>query len=132
MQTRLRFLFLTFAAVALVATGCSRYSDFVAEPANGDNPARGNVAAGAAAIRTYGCSTCHSIPGIEGPRALVGPPLDHLANRIYLAGQLPNTPVNLVHWIQRPHDIHPDTVMPNMDLSNRDAQNIAAYLYTLR
>ena len=52
MQTRPRFLLLTFAAVALVATGCSRYSDFVAEPTDGDNPARGNVAAGAVAMRT--------------------------------------------------------------------------------
>jgi cytochrome c len=132
MPTRLRFLLLTFAAVALVATGCSRYSDSVAEPTNGDNPARGNVAAGAVAIRIYGCSNCHSIPGIEGPRGMVGPPLDHLANRIYLAGQLPNNPANLVHWIERPHDIHPDTVMPNMDLPDQEAHDIAAYLYTLR
>jgi cytochrome c1 len=132
MQTRLRFLFLTFAAVAVVVTGCSRYSDFVAEPTDADNPAHGNVAAGAVAMRTYGCSACHIIPGIEGPRGTVGPPLDHLANRIYLAGQLPNNPANLVHWIERPHDIHPDTVMPNMDLPDRDARDIAAYLYTLR
>jgi cytochrome c1 len=132
MPTRLPFVLLTFAAVALVATGCSRYSDFAAEPANGDNPAHGNAAVGAVALRTYGCSSCHSIPGIEGPRAMVGPPLDHLANRVYLAGQLPNNPANLVHWIERPHDIHPDTVMPNMDLPDRDARDIAAYLYTLR
>ena len=72
MQTRLRFLFLTFVAVALVATGCSRYSDFVAEPTDGDNPAHGNAAAGAVAMRTYGCSTCHSIPGIEGPQRYGG------------------------------------------------------------
>jgi cytochrome c1 len=132
MPTRLHFLFLVFAALALVATGCSRYSDFASDPANGDNPAHGNVAAGAVAIRTYGCSSCHSIPGIEGSQGLVGPPLDHLANRIYIAGQLPNTPANLVHWIQRPHDTHPDTVMPNMDLPDQDAHDIAAYLYTLR
>ena len=132
MQTRPRLLLLIFAAVALVVTGCSRYSDFVAEPRDGDNPARGNVAAGAIAMRTYGCSACHSTTGIEGPRATVGPPLDHLANRIYIAGQLPNTPANLVHWIERPRDIHPDTVMPNTDLPDQAAHDIAAYLYTLR
>ena len=42
------------------------------------------------------------------------------------------TPANLVHWIERPHDIHPDTVMPNTDLPDQDAHDIAAYLYTLR
>jgi cytochrome c1 len=104
MQTRLRFLLPTFVAVAHVATGCSRYSDFVAEPQM-------------ATIRRVA----------TWPRVRLT-----FANRIYLAGQLPNNPANLVHWIQRPHDIHPDTVMPNMDFPGQDAHNIAAYLYTLR
>jgi hypothetical protein len=52
-------------------------------------------------------------------RGMVGPPLDHLANHIYLAGQLPNNPANLAHWIERPHDIHPDTVMPNRTCQTR-------------
>jgi hypothetical protein len=38
----------------------------------------------------------------------------------------------LISAPERPHDIHPDTVMPNMDLPDQEAHDIAAYLYTLR
>ena len=80
----------------------------------------------------YGCDTCHTIPGIRTARALVGPPLTSVAGRVYLAGHLPNTPTNMEQWIQHPRANEPHTAMPEMGVTDADARDIAAYLYTLR
>jgi len=92
----------------------------------------GNAQAGIAAIRKYGCSGCHTIRGIEEARGLVGPPLDRFAYRVYIAGKLPNTPGNLMHWIQKPQEVVPNNAMPDMGVTEHDSRDIAAYLYTLR
>jgi cytochrome c2 len=92
----------------------------------------GNAVAGHDAIRRYGCNACHSIPGVAGANGLIGPPLDGIGNRQYIAGELPNTPENMMKWIQHPHQVEPHTVMPEMNVSEPDSRDIAAYLYTLR
>ena len=73
---------------------------------------------GAAIIASTGCGSCHSIPGIAGADGRVGPPLEHLAARIYIAGMLRNTPDNLARWIHDPQKIAPGNVMPEMGLSD--------------
>lgn len=85
-----------------------------------------------AAMRRYGCSSCHTIPGVTGARALVGPSLDKFAQRQFIAGRIPNEPDNLMHWIQDPQGMKPMTAMPNMGVTDDDARNIAAYLYGLQ
>lgn len=92
----------------------------------------GDARAGRETIRKYGCHTCHTIDGVPGATGLVGPPLNGIRQRSYLAGELPNTPENMMHWIQRPHTVEPQTVMPNMGVTEQDGRDIAAYLYTLR
>jgi cytochrome c len=87
---------------------------------------------GVSAIGRYGCASCHTIPGIRGADALVGPPLTRIASRSYLAGQLQNTPSNMVRWIEHPQHVEKGTVMPEMGVTENDARDIAAYLYTLR
>jgi cytochrome c2 len=87
---------------------------------------------GAAAINSYGCGSCHTIPGIHGAKAQVGPPLTGIGNRMFIGGVLPNTPENLQHWIQNPPGIDPQTAMPKLGVSEPDAKDIACYLYTLR
>ena len=87
---------------------------------------------GVSAIGRYGCGSCHTIPGIRGATALVGPPLTRIASRSYLAGEIQNTPTNMVRWIQHPQRIEKGTVMPEMGVTETDARDIAAYLYTLR
>lgn len=94
--------------------------------------AGGDATRGAAALREFGCQACHAIPGIRGEPAYVGPPLTKFARRSYVAGALPNRPENLVRWIQNPQAIQPGTVMPNLGVSEAQARDIAAYLYTLR
>ena len=83
------------------------------------------------AIRAYGCGTCHEIPGVQGANGTVGPELKDLSERSLLAGQIPNTPDNLVLWIQHPQLVRPGGDMPEMGVTDTDARNIAAYLYSL-
>jgi cytochrome c2 len=82
-------------------------------------------------VRSFGCASCHDIPGIARPRGYVGPPLEAFARRTYIAGELPNTPTNLVRWVMDPRALVPRTAMPALGLTQAQAQDVAAYLYTL-
>ncbi len=81
---------------------------------------------------TYGCGKCHNVPGIHGANGVVGPPLVALSRRTYIAGNFPNTPENLVHWVMAPQSMKPKTAMPELGLTEPQARDVAAYLYTLR
>jgi len=80
----------------------------------------------------YGCAGCHTIPGISRANGLVGPPLNSIARRVYIAGMLPNSPDNLVRWIVNPRDVNPKTAMPVTGISEDEARDVAAYLYSLK
>jgi len=92
----------------------------------------GNAAHGQALITRFGCGACHVIPGVPDADGMVGPPLDHIASRGYLAGMLYNTPANMVTWLRHPQQIVPGNGMPDLGLSEADGRDIAAYLETLR
>jgi cytochrome c len=92
----------------------------------------GDAERGRELIRSYGCGTCHSIPGVTGASGLVGPPLGGIASRSYIGGVLPNAPDNMLRWLQNPRAVDPLTAMPNVGVTSSDARHIAAYLYTLR
>jgi cytochrome c1 len=94
--------------------------------------AGGDVHQGERLIASYGCGSCHIVPGVSGAQGLVGPPLDHFASRSYIAGQVPNNADFLIRWIEVPQAIEPGTAMPNLGVSEGQARSIAAYLYTLR
>jgi putative membrane protein len=83
-------------------------------------------------IQRFGCGLCHTIPGVAGAEGVVAAPLDRLGRRVYIAGVLRNTPENLMIWLQTPQRILPGNAMPDMGLNERQARDIAAYLYTLR
>lgn len=91
----------------------------------------GDASRGVQAIQRQGCIACHRIPGIRGANSYVGPPLDGWSERQYIAGNLENTPDNLIHWIMDPQSIEPGTAMPTMNIDEQDARDIAAYLFTL-
>jgi cytochrome c len=80
----------TAAVVGLLRPSDSDATGELAVFAGGD-PERGKEM-----IQQSGCPACHSIPGIAGANGQVGPPLDHFAGRVYVAGVLPNTPDNPV------------------------------------
>lgn len=91
----------------------------------------GDPRAGREKARDAGCGSCHTIPGVPGARALVGPPLAGIGGRMYIAGVLTNTPDHLVRWIQDPPAVDSATAMPSLGLTEADARDIAAYLYAL-
>lgn len=97
-----------------------------------DQPGRGDAARGRAALHQYACGTCHRIPGITGAHAPVGPPLDGIGTRRFIAGLLPNSPENMVRWLRAPRELNPRTAMPDLGITERDARDIAAYLQSLR
>jgi cytochrome c len=63
---------------------------------------------------------------------MVGPSLSEFARRAYIAGEAPNTARALIQWIMVPQSIEPGTAMPTLGVGERQARDIAAYLYTLR
>ncbi len=91
----------------------------------------GNAQRGKVAIRQYGCIACHTIQGVTGPDAWVGPPLRRFSERKYIAGVLSNTSKNLVRWIRNPQAVDPLTAMPALGVTDEHARDIAAYLYSL-
>lgn len=92
----------------------------------------GEADRGVEIIDAKGCGACHTIPGVAGASGTVGPPLTAWGRRSYIAGALPNAPDNLVKWIMDPHEIEPGTAMPDLGLSEQEARDVAAYLFTLR
>jgi cytochrome c2 len=114
--------------IACAAAGCTgRAHHEEAAALTGGDPDKGM-----AAIGRYGCGSCHDIPGIRAAHGAVGPPLGGIAARAYLAGRLSNTPGHMMQWIRHPQHVEPGTAMPEMGVTEGDARDIAAFLYTLR
>jgi cytochrome c2 len=116
------------ALLLLAAAACERHGGSVraAEAMTGGDAERGR-----ALLRSYGCQTCHTIPGVDGANGLVGPPLAGIADRAYIGGVLPNAPDNMLRWIRDPRGVDSLTAMPNVGVTPNDARHIAAYLYSL-
>ena len=91
----------------------------------------GDPSRGKDAMQQYACTTCHLIPGMVGANAHVGPPLTGIGDRKYLGGLLPNSPENMVKWIRHPREISPQSLMPDLGVTEQHARDMAAYLLTL-
>ncbi len=83
-------------------------------------------------IYSYACGSCHAIPGIAEANGTVGPPLRGFASRTYIAGTMMNQPKNLFLWITKPQEVVAGNAMPDLGVSEGQAHDIAAYLYTLQ
>lgn len=114
-------------AVAACGSGRATTASADARVATSGDPGRGP-----AAIARYGCGSCHTIPGVRGAVGEAGPPLTKFAHRTYVAGVLPNTSQNLIRWIRYPQQVVSGNAMPDLGVTDVEARNIAAYLYTLR
>jgi len=123
------------AAVVVVLAGISgpiamawssrQQSEHTARAMTGGEPSHGPEL-----MRRYGCSGCHTIPGIAGADGQVGPPLSGLRQRVYIGGVANNSPDNLVQWIVLPQSFAPRTAMPATGISEAEARDVAAYLYS--
>ncbi|HEV7923034.1 MAG TPA: c-type cytochrome [Thermoanaerobaculia bacterium] len=110
--------------LVLLAAACK-------QPETPATPA-GDAKRGQQLMTHYGCNSCHLIPGVSGPRGMVGPPLDHMAGRQFIAGKFPNTPPTMSQWLQNPQSLDPRNAMPNLGVTANDARDMAAYLSTLQ
>lgn len=86
---------------------------------------------GLAVIRRVGCASCHRIPGIQWPQGLTGPSLEGFADGPMIGGQFPNRPDVLIDWLIDAPSMAPATAMPAIPLTESEARDVAAYLYTL-
>ena len=69
----------------------------------------------------YACQSCHQIGGNGG---YVGPPLDKVGAWL--------KPGWVFHWLKNPQAFKAATLEPNNNLSDADAEALAAYLMTLK
>jgi cytochrome c len=91
----------------------------------GGDPTRGE-----AMYIEYGCGSCHALENVRTSTGNVGPPLDGIATRVIVAGHLANNATNMEHWIRDPQQVSPGTAMPDLNVSQSDARDITAFLYT--
>ena len=118
--------------IALVlAAACNRNETSAPAPVT-PPAAAGDSSHGKQLIEQYGCTICHIVPGLEGPKGMVGPSLEHVASRQVIAQNVPNTPQNVTAYIQNPQASNPQNTMPNLGVKPEEARDIAAYLSTLR
>jgi cytochrome c2 len=96
------------------------------------NSVQGDPERGRLALAQHACRACHMIPGLTGPETHVGRSLAGLAERRFIAGSLPNNQASLVRWIRNPQSVDPQTAMPALGVSERDALDMSAWLLTAR
>jgi cytochrome c2 len=121
-----------------LAVGCAALAIAVGDTVHGHNAIWAHAAAttggdprrGEAMFIDYGCGSCHQLGHVRKASGMVGPPLDGIAVRAMIAGKLNNTPDNLQNWIRDPQGVTPGTDMPDLHVSERDARDITAFLYT--
>jgi cytochrome c len=127
-RTRLcRYMALAMLPMAILLSGCLGGKAHPGHPvATGGSADRGRQV-----MVHYQCGKCHTIPGIRGAHGVFGPPLIAMGSRTVIAGNFPNVPENLVHWVQAPTSMKPKTAMPDLGLTDQQARDVAAYLETL-
>ena len=79
------------------------------------------IKAGEETVKTVGCLTCHAVGDLGSDFA---PALDSIGTKI--------TPNYLRQWIHDPKAYDPDTSMPSLRLSDREIDNVVAYLMSLQ
>src|SRR3974377_1073475 len=89
------------------------------------------VSEGRKVFETTACINCHTVAGTVADGRF-GPDLSHLMSRETLAaGATSNTQENLRLWIQNPDETKPGGMMPAMNLTDKELDEVTAYLLTL-
>ena len=122
---RMRFLFVVVPP-AQYSAWVKRQQKPAAEPTGAD------AIAGKQVISSVGCGSCHAIRGTT-LKGTFGPDLTHFGSRGGIAAYtLPNTPENLLRWIQDPQAVKPQCKMPQIPLPLQQQKQIVAYLEELK
>ncbi len=89
----------------------------------------GNKDRGKALINQVGCMGCHGVEGFpensKKVNALAGPYLTGTGSKVKSADWL-------VSWLKKPSHYDPETIMPSFRLTDREANDITAYLMSLK
>lgn len=93
-------------------------------PAIAPPPVKGDAEKGKAQFQGAGCLACHNLGelGKENPYGEYGPDLAGIGSKV--------TEDWIYQWIKNPHAWWKETRMPNLNLADDEAANIAAYLAT--
>ena len=118
-------------SLAVLLTACSPERPAGAEAGAAAQPA-GNAGNGRKLIDQYSCISCHMIPGIEGPHGSMGPTLEAFSRRPAIAGRIPNRPDTIAAYLQNPQAVDPQNRMPPLGITEAEARDITAYLFTLK
>lgn len=87
--------------------------------------------AGAQLFVQKGCVNCHAVQGVNTYNR-TGPDLSHIGSRTSIAsGMLPNTRENMIRWLRYTDTVKPGVAMPNLGLSQGEAEQLASYLASL-
>ncbi len=88
----------------------------------------GNAEAGKELIGTIGCTGCHMVEGLDDMNKKVGAKAG-----TYLTGLGSKVdPGWLVSWLKKPSHYQDDTIMPSFRLTDKEANDIASYLLSLK
>ncbi len=95
-------------------------------------PSAGAVARGASFLASSSCAGCHNIAGTAAVGTL-GPDLTHFGSRTSIgADTLPNTPGDLSHWLADTQGVKRGALMPQIDLTDAQINDLVAYLESLK
>ncbi len=124
----------------LLATGCASGSDAPGAAVATRGPIAlltpapgiaGSPSLGQQLVITKGCGGCHTISGVPGANGVAGPNLTNVVLRPTLAGdRLPMSTDMMTRWLLDPHALKPETSMPNLGLSQQEAQDLTAFLFS--
>jgi cytochrome c2 len=82
-----------------------------------------------------GCIACHTAQGVQGATGTIGPNLNGIGDptkRPTLTDGAANSPEHIREWIKDPQKLKPGTMMPNLQLSDKEADDLTALLLTLK
>jgi len=95
-------------------------------------PTTPDAIAGKQVFFANSCVNCHKIDGTVA-MGVFGPDLSHFASRTTLgSGIVHNTTENVRAWMRDPSHIKPGVLMPNMQLTETQVEQVSAYLETLK
>jgi len=122
---------LTLAQASVAAEAAKVPLPSNAVPSNIDPKSIGNVELGREFFVLKGCTGCHVAPGMPNG-GQIGPNQTHFSQRPTIAGGvLPNTPEAVERWLKDPPAVKPGTLMPNLSLTDEQAKDLTAFLYSL-
>jgi cytochrome c oxidase subunit 2 len=103
--------------------------------ASGGAAVTGDANAGKTLFQQKGCIACHTAAGVTGANGTIGPNLNGIgdaAKRPKLADGAANTPEHIKEWLKDPQKLKPGTMMPNLQLSDKEVDDLTALLVTLK